>query len=60
MMKVSKRKMQVNGQGRRLNNSEIKQFEIECPACGIIVNLSEFSNHLKKDINIIKNKYNIN
>lgn len=42
---------------RYLSNSEMVQFKIDCPACVIMISLQKFSEHLKKDIEEIREKH---
>ena len=42
--------MSENVSGRYMSRSEMKKFKIDCPAYGITVNLLEFTEHLRKDI----------
>lgn len=37
-------------QGRYLTHTELEQFKMDCPICGITVNLIQFSEHLREDI----------
>ena len=46
-----------NTHGRYLSHSEMEQFKMDCPVCGLTVNLIDFSQHLKKDIAEIRTKY---
>lgn len=43
-------------QGRYLTHIELEQFKMDCPLCGITVNLIQFSEHLREDVKKIKNK----
>jgi len=60
MMKKVKYQVSINSKDCHLSRLEMKQFKLECPACGITVNLLEFSEHLKKDIEKIKAEYCVN
>lgn len=40
--------------GRYMSRSEMEKFKMDCPVCGITVNLLEFAEHLRKDIEEIK------
>ena len=48
--------MSENIYGHYLSKLEINQFKMDCPACGLTVNLSEFSEHLKEDVEEIRVK----
>lgn len=47
----------INSKDCYLSRSEMEQFQFECPACGVTVNILEFSEHLSKDMNNIKKKF---
>lgn len=47
----------INSEDCYLSRSEMEQFQFECPACNVTVNILEFSEHLKKDMDNIKNKF---
>lgn len=36
--------------GRYMSRSEMEKFKMDCPVCGITVNLLKFAEHLRKDI----------
>ncbi len=36
--------------GRYMSRSEMEQFKIDCPVCGITINLLGFAEHLRKDV----------
>ena len=49
--------MSENTSERYLSNLEMEQFKIDCPVCGFIIKLSEFSTHLRDDVKEIRTKY---
>ncbi len=53
-MKNIQYKVSINPYDDYLDRAEIEQFKLVCPACGDIVHLLEFSDHLKDDIDKIK------
>ncbi|MBI1662215.1 MAG: hypothetical protein IS860_01695 [Nitrosopumilus sp.] len=42
--------------GRYLTYTELEQFKMDCPLCGITVNLIQFSEHLRDDVKRIRNE----
>lgn len=53
---VSKDEIGHESPGRYLTHSEMEQFKIDCPICGITVNMIQFSEHLRDDVERIRNK----
>ncbi|MCE2506423.1 MAG: hypothetical protein J4F36_08155 [Nitrosopumilaceae archaeon] len=40
--------------GRYMSRSEMEKFKMDCPVCGITVNLLEFAGHVRKYIDNLK------
>ena len=57
MMKKVNYQVSINSKDFYLNRSQMEQFKLECPACGVTVNLLEFEEHLRKDFDEIKGMY---
>lgn len=51
---MNKGKIEYNHDDQYMTHSEMKMFNIDCPVCGITTSLSDFSEHLRKDAEGIK------
>jgi len=49
--------MSENISGRYMTYSDLEQFKMDCPICGITIHLLDFAEHLRADVENIKKKY---